>query len=586
MCPPPSGNPVAAGDGCRDDTAAIQAGLDALKRSDALPDTCSKTASLDAWPVYASTLYLPAGIYRITARLIIPFCQHVRIVGDGGRGGGYTAGSGRIIPVGTLIRQDTDDEPILVFQNADTQSWAIDGIGFTWKAPQEPPAGWMRPLDDSKQVAPGATEPGACGILFSGVTTTPPDPPTARTDYYHGRISNCPFTDGWRGISFDDSFTQGAMSVWDTRMEGLTMLNMKGAGLSLVAANGGIGMPINSFRNSFIDNPQRENVEDRIQIAQQGAFLLENVTLEHSSTRAISCTDCTMTMRNVSVEHAMIKRPLGQMVYFGGGSYVVEMFGFDGWMDSGNPDGTQGFSVIINADGTYPNPTDERAIGNPTTVVLSNVRALPLLPSALDPDVGGFAPLNGPTVLLAGASNTEYVVLNAPNLPVFPELRRTTEWDDRPTGGTGGQTYKDLYGRYRELVTFSNGLGETMSSVVKMPETKKTVRVPLGTVPARTLGTVQVSLVTSLLGAPPPGQPRARPGDLVRLGPPGTFPAGLTASGVVVVPDTVDVRVFNTTVNPVTVPNALWTIEVSGGPDSGAEQLIPDQPFAAESSLS
>jgi hypothetical protein len=561
--------PVAHGDGCHDDTEAIQAGLDALRRRGSQPEECEKDASLDSWPPYFAGLYLPAGLYRITTCLEIPFAQHFRIFGDGERGGQFVDYT---VPTGTMIRQDTDGEPIFVFRELYTHSWAIEQLGFTWRNQQGPPDGWTPSLDDAKQIAPGVTEPGACAILFSGTPGAP------ATDFYHGRISNCQFTGGWRGISFDDSFTDGKMSLWNTRMEGLNMFNVLGAGLSLVAANGGIGMPVNSFRNSFIDNPQVQNLEDRIQIAQQGSFLLENVTLEHSSTRAISCTDCTMTMRNVSVEHAAIRKAFGKMIYFGGGSYTVDTFGFDGWMDGKDAQGNRGFCTIFNADGKYPNPDDERAIGSPTTVVLSNVRAYPVDPNAPDPDVGGFIPLNEPVVLLAGATNTEYVVLNAPNLPVFPQLRRAAEWDSR---------FGTTFGTYRELQTFTNGFGEIMSSAVKMPEVKKTVQVPLGTIPAKSLGTVRVSLVTSPpgsppLSSPPSGQPRARPGDLVRLGPPGNFPAGLTSSGVVVVNNTVDVRVFNTTASAVTVPNALWTIEVSGGPLSGVEQFIPDQPLVAE----
>lgn len=570
--------PVAHGDGCHDDTPAIKAGLAALLRSGSSPEDCAKDNTLKSWPDYVAELYFPAGIYRITEPLEIPFSQHFRIFGDGERGGELDD----IVPTGTMIRQDKAGQPIFVFKSKDTHSWAIEKLGFSWLKPQTPPAGWSPAPDNATQIAPGVTEPGAVAILFSGRQGS------AQTDYYHGRISNCHFQGGWRGISFDDSLVSGQVSLWNTRMEGLNMIDVLGAGLSLVVASGGIGMPVNSFRNSFMDNPRVPNVEPRIQIAQQGAFLMENVTLERSRTQVLSCVDCSMTMRNVSVEHAQIKKPLGIMIYFGGGQYAVETFGFDGWMDSKTPQGNQGFSTIINADGTYPNPDDERAFGNPTTVVLSNVQAAPLLPSAVDPEAGGFAPLNGPVVLLGGATNTEYVVLNTPKLPVFPGARRRAEWDLRLTGGQGSPTYEEVYGRYRELLTFSNELSQVMSSVVKMPEIKKTTPVDIGTIAAGTVKTVSVSLVTSPSGKPAPGQPRARPGDMVRLGPPGTLPAGLVVTGFVSTDDSVNVRVYNATRAAVTVPYApadpttWWTIEVSGGPLSGAEQFIPDQPLLAE----
>lgn len=555
---------TAVGDGCADDTKAIQDGLNALSRY--VPSVpCAFGNGLRKSPPHFSTLYLPAGIYRIRGRLRIPRSQNFRIVGDGERGGGFDTE----VPRGTLIQQDLSDEPILVFEVADTHSWAIDGIGFTWLNPQGPPAGWTPPTDNAKQIMPGATSPGACGILFSGERTTPA---VERTDFYHGRITNCGFTDGWRGISFDDTFTDGIQSVWDIHMDGLTMFNMVGAALSLVVPAGGIGMPVNSFRNAFIDNPRRVNVEPRIQIAQQGAFLFENVTMEHSSTGVVSCIDCQMTMRNVSVEHAQIRRAFGILFYFGGGQYTVDGLGIDGWMDGFEPGPTpaqdkRGFCTVINADGRYPDPSLGLAAGVPTTVVLSNFRASPVLPTAPNPDVGGFMALNEPVALLAGPTNTEYHVLNSPSMPVFNQDRRAV-WNSGPA--------RSQFGTYREFFAFTDAFtapDSPMSAVVRMPEAKYVGPVNVGQVGARTARRVRVSF-----GAAPPSRPRVRPGDTVRIGPPAALQLGLIVTGSVLVNDAVDVQIFNSTGAPVNVPTEGWTIQAGGGPNSGAEQLIPPMP--------
>ena len=562
---PPSAKYTAVGDGCADDTLALQEALDAMIRSgDSVSvSACGETGqSRGKWGPYYAGVYLPAGIYRIDGRLRIPQTQNFRIFGDGGRGGG-TNGD---VPQGTLIRQDRPDEPILVFDRKDTHSWAIERIGFTWKTQQGPAPGWAPPSDERQLFSKGVTGPGAVGILFSGV------PNADRSDYYFGRIRDCTFKRGWRAVSFDDSYRDGSMALWRTSMEGLVIQNMRGAGISLVAAEGGQGMPVNSIRDTFIDNSKTENVESQIRIAQQGNFTMENVTLEHSKTRVLACTDCTMTMRNVSMEHVAIRKRFGKMVYFGGGHYIVDTFSFDGFMDGRNPSENEvGFTTVINAEGSPPNPSSDFSIGNPTTVKVSGVRAYPLRTTAKDPDEGGFVPLAETAVLFAGDSNTSYHLLDAPNIPVYSQARRTTEWDE--SLAPDGRTKAEAFGLYKELFTFVEGFGGNMSAVVRMPDVKAT-RTVFGDDALATPGRTYTQRVP--LGDPPPGRPRARRGDAVRLGPPSNFPEGLTATGVVVADNSVDIRVFNGTNRNVPIPEGTWTILVGGGPRSGAPQILAD----------
>lgn len=116
--------PPAVGDGCNDDTAAIQAHLDALQRSDATPSGECGTGG-DTWAPWPVAVYFPAGIYRITAPLRIPFTQFFRLYGDG-RGGSFQG----TVPMGTIIRQDANGQPIIVFERPDTHNWTIERLGF------------------------------------------------------------------------------------------------------------------------------------------------------------------------------------------------------------------------------------------------------------------------------------------------------------------------------------------------------------------------------------------------------------------------------------------------------------------------
>lgn len=548
----------AKGDGTTDDRAAIQAAINAL----AVPPTRVPQAI---------AVYFPPGVYRVDGPVEMNYVSgsdrrripHFRLFGESGRGAGVL-GDGR--GAGAVLRQHTNNTPIFVFRLPDTAGWEVERLGFTWATQQGPPPGLG---------TTGYTNAGAVALLFSGVPGS-----TDPVNYYWGRIAHCSFSKGWRGVSIDDAYLPGqgrarVVAVWDTHLDGLVSQGLRGAAVSLLNGPGaGIGMPNNSLRNTFVENYALDNVEDQVRLGQQGNFSMENVTMEASKHRVLFCVDCTMVMRSTSVEHAAIRAAYAKMFYFGGGTYVVDVLGVDGYMDGrdrNNPN-LRGFTSIINAQGADPDPSTG-SLGSPCSVVISGVRIYPFPtefpppPQGVSPldQYGGFLPRYEPAVLLDGAPNVAFRLLDRPFLPVFSETERST-WD--------GLDY-DL-GPYRELQAWRDDFGPIMTPVIHAPAVKalRTIdfpSVPPGSVVTRELGECIGPVTGDARLAPVPG---ARPGDLVTLGPPPNFPAGLVATGAVVADDCVQIRVANPTGNAINPPSGAWTVEAHGSAASGGPQVV------------
>ena len=388
----------AVGDGCADDTDALQNALDALKRSDATSTGC---AALDpnpdpdlppaAWAPYRAGLYIPAGVYRITRPLVMPYAQQIRIFGDGGQGGsalgafGYAFEPGdpvvtdgaELLPTGTLIRQDTDDAPIFVFDKGDSFSIAIERIGFTWRRRQSPPPDFAE-VDFSQtraeQVAtPISPVPGAVGVLFSSGGRANDGGPILNENYFHIRITGCSFEYGFRGVAIDETeyvddkgVNQGGrqIAVFDTQIDHCYFGQLTGAAISLAnRPDFEIGMTSNSVRNVFIQNYDQlrgtnvlrrsKNFEPQIRLAAQAGCTLANVDAEGSKRTVLTASDCVLQITSLYLEHVAIAGEYPKMLFFAGGRVGLHGMNVDGYMYAKSiQGGGPTFSTLINGQGT------------------------------------------------------------------------------------------------------------------------------------------------------------------------------------------------------------------------------------------
>ena len=304
---------------------------------------------------------------------------------------------------------------------SDTWGWEIDGLGFEWATPANPPTGWAA-RDFRDNIGGGyaaAGSPGSVAILLSGIPGS-----SDETQYYNNRISRCSFENGWRGVAIDETYA-GVIALWNTQIEHCVFRKMTGAAFcTLNGTEGGIGMPNNSIRNTLIQYYEglRANQEEMLILAQQGNFTAENVNFEGSTQRIVSCYDCTAAFRSISVEHAVLTgEAYPKLFYFGGGQYVVDVIGLDAWMDASSA------STVFNVEGTDPAPStpgNPARMGNPASLVLSGVRALPHDVTDADPRNGGFIPTGGPAFLVGGSQNATYRLLNQPQMPIYSDAKR------------------------------------------------------------------------------------------------------------------------------------------------------------------
>lgn len=570
---PASISPISAvGDGCKDDTLAIQAALCALARR--WSDTCGGTATPVTgcfepeapyylkWPTYAAGLYFPAGIYRITKLLEIPWLIDVRIFGDGGRGGQGHGGTDDL-PCGSVIRQDNSDAPIFRFRDTDTAGVTIERLGFTWANRQEAPGTWQPGLPLHEPQPSTYTDPGAVAILFSAGARG-----AKSAGYYQNTIRDCRFERGWRGIAIDDTYTKmppgsAAIAVWDTHIERCDFHAMRGAGVSLVNhPDHYIGMPSNALTDCFIENYSnpdgttmtqeynRRNVEPQVRLAAQTAMRIEGLDAEGSKTTVLYAADSQVTLRELYTEHIKIGYPLddngnptgpngapyAQVLSLYGGEYVIEGLHLDGTLNAWDePNQQKTFaSVIFATDGA--------------SVVVSGVRARAVanLTMTTDLDVAdGFHHEGGS--LLALHTNG----FNGAALARF----RTT-----------GEVHLDASSKSSDpFVLFDGSLdGNTTADAVaaRVEREGRMVRVSLS-FPQVPIGRARANNPFAFTsGGTFPG---AMPGDLVVLGPPSSFPARCLATGVVTGLNTVEVRVFNGSDAAVTPPTGVWTVRYGSG---------------------
>jgi hypothetical protein len=172
----------AVGDGVTDDTAAVQAAVNATLAA-------------------KGTLRFPARTYRITAPILM---------------GSSSSGSSRwsIEGVGATLLQATGNTPILRFTKELTYLWTINGLNFAWAANQT------------------STQTGSVAILFDSDTND-------NNGFYNFTLSNLRFQNGFRGISVNEA-SVNTIPVWGADINHIhSTSEMSGAAIRLRQTSAG-----------------------------------------------------------------------------------------------------------------------------------------------------------------------------------------------------------------------------------------------------------------------------------------------------------------------------------------------------------
>lgn len=226
----------AIGDGASDDTAALQAAINAVL-----------TAS-------GGALYFPRGTYRITAKLVIPFSTGWRIFGAGS--------------AATRIKQFTSNTRIFSFETDNTHSWTIDGFTFEWNTAQA--------IAQTNAIA-----------IFLGTGVASP------SGFYNWQVRNCVFSNGFRSMASD---TANSPALWGVHISNcLHQATMSGAFFKSTP-NPAVGQPNYRIENCLVQaNGAGEHV---LQLSNVYNTVLQNIEFLGGgpTARMMQLTTCNVTL--------------------------------------------------------------------------------------------------------------------------------------------------------------------------------------------------------------------------------------------------------------------------------------------------
>lgn len=206
----------ARGDGVTDDTAAIQAAINAMVAGN-----------------NGARLMFPSGTYVISSAITIPFGTGWKICGN-------SRGS-------VTISQATNNTGIFRLTGDLTHSWLIEDICFTWASAQS------------------ATNTGAIAIRMDTGTSTP-------NGFFNFQIRRCTFNNGYRGICGPTAYQT---PVWGAKISDCSFGGqMKGASVYLIPSPA-IGQPNILLDNIHIDASGAG--EATVQVNYSDSVVLRNV---------------------------------------------------------------------------------------------------------------------------------------------------------------------------------------------------------------------------------------------------------------------------------------------------------------------
>ncbi|BBI31795.1 glycosyl hydrolase family 28-related protein [Cohnella abietis] len=220
-------------------------------------------------------LYVPAGIYKITSQIVIPFMTGFRIQGDS-RGG-------------TIIRQFTNNMPIFNFGTSLTHSWKISDITLDYNTPQTSAFTKSAPIyfDLSSGTADG---------------------------YFNFEIENCTLTNGYYGVLMNPNVQ---LAVWGATIRKCNIGSMSGGAVKLLP-NPAVGQPIIKLEDCYIHC--RGMQERAIFIGYSDTVLLDTVEFnegDFSTLPVIEITTCyNVTLINCRTESFRIETKGGNYFFW------------------------------------------------------------------------------------------------------------------------------------------------------------------------------------------------------------------------------------------------------------------------------
>jgi hypothetical protein len=173
----------AVGNGVADDTAAIQAAINA-----------TITTS-------GGALYFPNGIYKITAKLTIPLSYGWRISGES--------------MYGTIIRQFTTNARIFSLETENTWGWVIENMTLDW---------------NSQQTTANTQSIGI--FMGSGTSST--------AGFYDWLVRRCNFEKGFRAIAGDAT---NSPALWGVHITDCTMNGTMAGAFFFAVPSPSLGQP-------------------------------------------------------------------------------------------------------------------------------------------------------------------------------------------------------------------------------------------------------------------------------------------------------------------------------------------------------
>ena len=315
----------AKGDGVTDDTAAIQAAIDAAGRAG------------------GNVVYIPAGTYRLTDALTI------RTPGT------RVTGSGRL--VSTLL-QTTPGKPVIKFDRVDTHNIEIANIGLTYNVLQSNPA----------SIA-----------LYFGV------PGGTGGGQYHNHFHDLFIYNAYWGIGLEPN--DGQQSCWDTAFDHILMSFIQDRAVSFDPAVA-IGIPNVSFRNIAVINTGGGPVSTGPALMFVATdILLENLDIEGWYNVVLSVTGgAPCAVRAVHVEHHTITNVAGRLAYIADGPASLEAWDASFTLGPGNNTSFElvladigsavslrDWVVYVTNNGTAPTKQWSRSNGTGKITQISNI---------------------------------------------------------------------------------------------------------------------------------------------------------------------------------------------------------------------